>query len=388
MKKKILSAMILATAFCSTTFAAEVPVRGESHKDMSFVENESDISELSSKTTKTTLDNAKKAKKEIDKAKKSKKEIESAADKSKKKIESSTDQSKKEISDARKKAEDDRKRLEQLRADRSKKSSDTINLMPLTSNQEFSFDQEFALDGAVTGMAHRVAHNLIPLSVEARFFAPHFDAKVHADSISYNGGTIGLKDQLGLGNDNAPELIVKFGGLQLDYIHVGGDGHSTLDNTLRFGGRTFDANSELKSKSDFDYIKLTYGHDLLSVMGNGVGWNAGIATMHWKGEVSGSSYGYHESRSKEYWAPVPMIGIDAHAQIPTLSSLKFYASISGLPLGGFGHFYDFEAGIRYFPIEVLGISAGYRRIDIHLEHDDDYGDLTLNGPYAGLRYEF
>ena len=350
MKKKIVSAMILATAICSTTFAAEV----QTSTDESIVKNESEMVEMASKD--------KRIKKEI-------------------KNEKTTLKKNSEL--ARQKADDKRRHLERERLEHEKKS---INLMPV---QEYSFDNEFEIDGAVTGMAHRVAHNLIPLSVEARFFAPHFDAKVHADSISYNGGTIGLKDQLGFGNDNAPELIVKFGGLQLDYIHVGGDGHTSLENTLRFGGQTFAANADLKTKSNFDYIKLTYGHDIFSVMGNGVGWNAGIATMHWKGEVSGTTnLGYNESRSKEYWAPVPMIGIDAHAQIPTLDSLKFYAHMSGLPLGGFGHFYDFEAGIKYFPIEVLGITVGYRRIDIHLENDDDYGDLTLNGPYGGLRYEF
>ena len=344
MKKKVLTAMILATAICSTTFAAEVPARGESSKD-------------------------KKVKKEINKGK-------TTLDKNK---------NQKDLDKARQKADEERRLLEKERLEHEKKS---INLMP-TQSQEYSFDNEFAIDGAVTGMAHRVAHNLIPLSVEARFFAPHFDAKVHADSISYNGGTIGLKDQLGLGNDNAPELIVKFGGLQLDYIHVEGDGHKTLDNTLRFGSRNYVAGYELSSESEFDYIKLTYGHDLLSVMGNGVGWNAGIAGMHWKGKVTGlTSNGYRESRSKEYWAPLPMIGIDAHAQIPTFDSLKFYAHMSGLPLGGLGHFYDFEVGLKYYPIEVLAITAGYRRIDISLEHDDDYGDLNLKGAFGGLRYEF
>ena len=365
MKKKILTAMILATAICSTTFAAEVPARGESSKDASFVSSEPEVVELSKSSDQKKLDQKKK----------------------------------KEAEEARKKAEAERRRLEKERAKkiehieevpihRIEHENKSINLMPAQS-QEYTFDQEFAIDGMATGMAHRVAHSLIPLSVEARFFAPHFDAKVHADSISYNGGTIGLKDQLGLGNDNAPELIVKFGGLQLDYIHVEGDGHATLDNNLRFGSRNFTAGYELSSESEFDYIKLTYGHDLLSVMGNGVGWNAGIAGMHWKGKVTGlTSNGYRESRSKEYWAPLPMIGIDAHAQIPTFDSLKFYAHMSGLPLGGLGHFYDFEVGLKYYPIEVLAITAGYRRIDISLEHDDDYGDLNLKGAFGGLRYEF
>ena len=167
MKKKVLTAMILATAICSTTFAAEVPARGESSKDASFASSEIEVVEMASKD--------KKVKKEINKGK-------TTLDKNK---------NQKDLDKARQKADEERRLLEKERLEHEKKS---INLMP-TQSQEYSFDNEFAIDGAVTGMAHRVAHNLIPLSVEARFFAPHFDAKVHADSISYNGGTIGLKDQ-------------------------------------------------------------------------------------------------------------------------------------------------------------------------------------------------
>ena len=378
MKKKILGAMLVATAICSTTFAAEVPARGESSKDASFVSTEPEVVELSKSSEQKKIERQKK--KEAEEARKKAEEERKRLEKEReRKLKHSND----DMDEYRLKEEQVRRQVE-----REKKSDETVNLMP-TQSQEYTFDQEFAIDGMATGMAHRVAHSLIPLSVEARFFAPHFDAKVHADSISYNGGTIGLKDQLGLGNDNAPELIVKFGGLQLDYIHVEGDGHSTLDNTLRFGSRNYVAGYELSSESEFDYIKLTYGHDIVSVMGNGVGWNAGIAGMHWKGKVTGlTSNGYRESRSKEYWAPLPMIGIDAHAQIPTFDSLKFYAHMSGLPLGGLGHFYDFEVGLKYYPIEVLAITAGYRRIDISLEHDDDYGDLNLKGAFGGLRYEF
>ena len=69
-------------------------------------------------------------------------------------------------------------------------------------------------------------------------------------------------------------------------------------------------------------------------------------------------------------------------------TFKIYAHISGLPLGGYGHFYDFEAGLNYNPIENLGITAGYRRIDANVHHDDDSGNFRMNGPFAGVRYSF
>ena len=110
--------------------------------------------------------------------------------------------------------------------------------------------------------------------------------------------------------------------------------------------------------------------------------------MYWKGSVKGteSATGTTVKKSKEYGAPIPTIGIGAHAAL--LPSLNVYANFSGLPLGGYGHFYDFEAGIRYNPVELVGISVGFRRIDLNLSHNDDSGKLKLNGPYAGLRFDF
>ena len=68
MKKKILTAMILATAICSTTFAAEVPARGESSKDASFVSTEPEVVELSKSSEQKKIERQKK--KEAEEARK------------------------------------------------------------------------------------------------------------------------------------------------------------------------------------------------------------------------------------------------------------------------------------------------------------------------------
>ncbi len=325
LSKKILSAMLITATFSTTAFAAEVPSKSAAEKDSSFIQGDS---------LKTRMN-----------------------------------------------ALSDKRKLE--KQENLEKFNANINEKP-----EYTFDREMAVKSMVGSVAHSVIHKIIPISLEARYFAPHFNAEVQSDNISYNGGKISLKDQFGIGNTGAPEFIFKYSGLSLDYIHVHGSGDNNLGlNNLRFKGTTFDGN--ISTKSDFDYFKLNYEQNIVSVLGTGVSWNAGVAAMHWRGKVEGTDvYGFSASKSREYWAPVPMIGIGAHAQIPTMDSLKFHANISGLPLGGFGHFYDLELGVRYFPIENLAITAGYRRIDVHLEHDDDYGNLTLNGPYGGLRFEF
>lgn len=65
-----------------------------------------------------------------------------------------------------------------------------------------------------------------------------------------------------------------------------------------------------------------------------------------------------------------------------------YANISGLPLASYGHFYDLETGLKYKPIPYFSLNAGYRRVDVHVHHGDDRGSFVLDGPWAGISYNF
>ena len=276
---------------------------------------------------------------------------------------------------------------------------ESINKKPLQTEQieqvndqaqiiHFSVPQnEEQPDYLVGGVIRDVAQKILPVSIEARYYAPHFNARVKSDSIRYNGGEVNLKDDLGFGNDKAPEVIFRYKRFTADYIHVHGAGSKSLGgNTLRFGGTTFAGRAH--AQSDFHYLKLNVSNPIISVLGTGVDWSYGLTGIYWKGKVRGTNAytGTSASRSKEYGAPIPTIGLGAHVAL--LPSLSVYANASGLPLGGYGHFYDVEAGLRYTPLELVGITVGFRRIDVELKHDDDSAKLRLNGPYAGVRVDF
>lgn len=224
-------------------------------------------------------------------------------------------------------------------------------------------------------------------SFEARYFNPHFDANVKSNKISYNGGSVGLKNDLGFGNDKAPEFILRYKHLTLDYIRLTGDGDKVYSgtNVLTFGGTRM--RGQLHSRNELHYIKLNVTNNIKSVNGNGFDWSYGITGMFWKGKVSGTNTaGRHEERSEDYGVPVPTLGVGAHARL--WDNLNAFAHISGLPLGGYGHFYDFEAGLRFKPTEHFGITAGFRRIHANIKHKDENGNFTMNGPYFGLRADF
>ncbi len=261
-----------------------------------------------------------------------------------------------------------------------KKSADKINI-------PVKYAENDKPDFLVAGVVKDIAQKILPVSAEARYFAPHFDAKVQSDNISFNGGRVGLKDQLGFGNDKAPEVILRYKRTTLDYIHVHGAGNSNFGgaNVFKFGGTQF--GGDVHTQSDLHYLKLNFANPIVSILGTGVDWSYGLTGIYWKGKVRGNDIsGQAASRSKSFGAPIPHLGLGVHAAL--LPSLNAYAQISGLPLGGYGHFYDFEAGIRYYPLEIVGITFGYRKIDATLKRNEDYGKMTMSGPFAGVRVEF
>lgn len=245
----------------------------------------------------------------------------------------------------------------------------------------------------VNGAADESEKKVFKFSLEGRYFAPHMDINIQTDKISYKGGRVGLKDDLGFGNDKAPEVILRYKRFTMDYIHVhgAGDRQFTKANPLLFGGLNLRGN--VHSQSDFHFLKLQITNPINENYGSGFDWSYGLTGIYWRGSASGTAVssnksvdGQTRSKSEKFGAPVPTLGIGGHAQL--WKNINAYAHISGLPMGGYGHFYDFEAGLKYNPTDHFGIDIGYRKIHANIHHKNDHGKFNLQGPFAGIRYDF
>lgn len=224
-------------------------------------------------------------------------------------------------------------------------------------------------------------------SIEGRYFAPHFNANVQSDKTYYNGGAVDLQKNLGFGNDKAPELILRYKRFSLDYFYVHGTGHKTYSghDVLTFGGSRY--HGQIDSKNNLHYIKLNFTNPIKMTEDGGLTWSYGLTGMIWKGEVRGTDLrGRSESKSEKFGVPIPTLGLGA--QVNILPQFHGYANISGMYFGHYGHFYDFEAGVQFKPVPHFAITAGYRKIETKVKHKDDYGKLKMNGPFAGLRFDF
>lgn len=242
----------------------------------------------------------------------------------------------------------------------------------------------------VMDAATTVASALLPsASVETRCFSPSFDTKAKSDSIKYKDGKVGLKDDLGFSDKKAPEFILRFKDMSLDYIHASNSGHAKLTDSLEIDHKTYAAGSRIDSDSDLNYYKFTFTNSVIYTPLAKVDWNYGVAALDWKLSTNGETNGAGspiQSASEHYTIPVPMLGIGG--KVKAAPGLDVYATISGLPLASYGHVYDLETGISYTPISSLAVKAGYRRLDIDYHHNDDSGRFTLNGPWFGLAYSF
>lgn len=240
-------------------------------------------------------------------------------------------------------------------------------------------------------------HSDQQFAVTARYFHPKLTAKVKSDDIQKysTSSKVDLVDTLNIDDkSSAPELIFSYRNMKLDYIHFSTDGSANLsDEPIKVNDYEFNGNA--KTDLDFDYLKFDVTNPLYHAPNFHVDWSYGITAMHWKAKVKGDAtvrksgqvaYNEHRSESVDFTAPIPMIGFKASASLG--SNLSAHASIAGLPLGSYGHIFDSELGLSYFPADNVDIQAGYRIIDLKVDHDDDYGQFKLDGPWAGVRVWF
>ena len=233
------------------------------------------------------------------------------------------------------------------------------------------------------------------VTVTARYFRPKLTAKVKSDDIQkyYSSSKVDLVDTLNIDDkSNSPELLFSYRNMKLDYLHFSTDGNANLTNEpVKVNDYEFNGNA--KTDLDFDYLKFDVTNPLYHTDNLNVDWSYGIAAMHWKAEVKGDAtvrksgqVAYNEHRSESVDFTAPMIGFKASAALG--SNLSAHASIAGLPLGSYGHIFDSELGLSYYPVSNVDIQAGYRIIDLKIDHDDDYGQFKLDGPWAGVRVWF
>lgn len=165
---------------------------------------------------------------------------------------------------------------------------------------------------------------------------------------------------------------------------------ATLAAPLAFGGQTFAASTQVHSEITLEdaYAELSWGPLELDVAGFAVG-----LAVHRLG-LSGRIAGGGAVAEFDETAYLPTLALRAYvAPIDMLEAEAMVHALS-LPLGDVASaaFYTAQAQLSFYPIDYVGVFAGYRfsGIEVEIEYGGTRVDtaLTLSGPFLGLAAQF
>ncbi|CQR73375.1 hypothetical protein SOV_51560 [Sporomusa ovata DSM 2662] len=222
------------------------------------------------------------------------------------------------------------------------------------------------------------------ITIEVRHWNPNLDGSI---KVTDNGvGTnLDFNRDLGIGDKNFNEIRLTFGEkdkFRVAYTNFDYSGHNQLDRSIDFDGKHYDLNENVTSKIDIKYYRATMIHPLSKSTNFNSEWMIDIKGFTFDTAIDSAL----TKSSKKFSCALPTIGVAAQGQIAPNTTA--FAEISGLPLGSYGHIYDFETGIKHEMEKDISLTAGYRSFDLKVKDDEDYAKIKLNGPFFQAAYHF
>jgi len=170
-------------------------------------------------------------------------------------------------------------------------------------------------------------------------------------------------------------------------INISGKGHTDTDITL--GDQTLTGTIDLDSSLKFKMVDAGLGINVLNLDDLPVRIQVGLLAQVkalLKGEIDvtgtgtlkGTNTSTKASDSKDFTLPIPMIG--GHIKLGLADFLSVGVRGAGIAYSG-NHLYDAEARIELSPIPFVGISGGYRIMDLAVDESDVVLDATFDGPF-------
>ncbi|MCK4738463.1 MAG: hypothetical protein KAT46_00800 [Deltaproteobacteria bacterium] len=234
------------------------------------------------------------------------------------------------------------------------------------------------------------ANALVDLKVEGRYWYSTLEADAKVSDGSIIGTNINFVDDLGVDATNGfPELraIIGLGSHKIRYsfIQLEWEGDETISQDINFAGFTYTATASVDTTFSVDMHSLGYEYDIIEVIGNKVGLIAELKYIDMNANLEASSLAGSDQKDSLLKFPLPTLGVVAQVGIPILF---VNAEVTGISLGEKAYFVDADASINFIPLPLLTISGGYRLINIHVDYDDNVGNINIAGPYLALRFGF
>jgi len=204
----------------------------------------------------------------------------------------------------------------------------------------------------------------------------------HAPSgtAQYKGDVIGVEKNLKWESEG--DMFVKaylehplpvIPNIKVGYTSFGHEGSGSVKSAFKFGGQSFNLNSNIDTTFDLEMYDLTLYYELLD---NWINVDAGVNVKYIDGALSVKSATQNEST--DFQVPIPMVYAKVRFDVPT-TDLSFQAEGNYISYDG-NTFYDAEVGARYTLALGLGFEAGYKTMKLEI---DDIDDLSMNADFSG-----
>ncbi|MGB1495900.1 TIGR04219 family outer membrane beta-barrel protein [Alloalcanivorax venustensis] len=208
-------------------------------------------------------------------------------------------------------------------------------------------------------------------------------------SIASGSNDIDMEDDLGF--DDSDQTVLYVGlehavpvlpNVRLRYMDLSDDASNTLVDPITFNGQTFAGNVN----SDYD-MEMLDGTFYWSPLDNVVKLDLGLTVRQMDADFTIRSQTVGNVASESASETFPLAHGAVRANLP-LTGVYVGGEINAIEYDGSG-MRDFDAHIGWQSDFLLGVKAGYSRLEVEL--DDVSGldsDLEIGGPYLAATFRF
>lgn len=236
-----------------------------------------------------------------------------------------------------------------------------------------------------------LAAAVFPMTASADVMGGRFGANSWLQNYSGNvesgGASIDVEDDLGYDDETGYNIyfalehpIPVLPNILLQYSKIDADASGFLDD-VEFDGITY--SGAVDSSIDITHGDVTLYYEILDNWANlDLGLTGRVFTNGI--EITDVSTGIKGSLDIDY--VIPLLYAEARFDLP-LTGLSLGVTGSGIAYDG-DTLYDAKATVAYEFAFGLGLEAGYRAFDLDYDDDDDRADVTIEGAFAGLYWDF
>lgn len=203
------------------------------------------------------------------------------------------------------------------------------------------------------------------------------------------GNRIDVKNDLGFKrSDNiTAELALQLGNerLSFGYLPLDFKGSGTLAQTISYNGQTYTAGTAVTSRIKATIYDFAVTHYLINMNDMPSRFQLGIepALKIVNAKSSLTAAGVTNQVSAN--VPIPTMGLRFRVALADFVGL---VGRVGYMAYANNHFLDADGQIEFSPVPLLGIYAGYRKLDVKVDSAGAYANLQMAGPYAGAFFRF